>query len=803
MNVIERSYDISFSYFAPLTKAYEKDGEMFIVVKASDTSVDRDNEKIAPELIDKMKKLAKEGKLVLLDHHKATFPMGRSVDYEENSNDPLGFYPVFKLDPEHPYSRYLFKVMKENIADFGVSIGGRFPKMRWASTSDGRIVAEVYDAEIDHVAFVRRGYEANPNTGIVRAVLKAMKEVGMFEKEMDWISQATQVRVVPPKDDEEGKDEEEKRCKRKDEFKVSKEFIDEAVNAVINSLNPSISDEQFAKEFQLAISEAKIINPNTDKVISAREREFGYERGVYACANPPRVWSNIAEFADPVGYLYPITPNYIKASLNHFLKVGYNYYLPESAAKVYASLIEAALKNGVPVSYTLNPLLSAALPTDLKTKLPDYSPSTDVMCSTLWNIYKEQAIKELVGEDEPFAKATTEELREALRERERKYGYKAPLNANLTKPKRWEDVPDDEFADPVGYKYPVHTPKNARAALSYFNKPKNRASYTVEGQIKVLERIIQACLRHGIKVQFQPEDPLYWLLPKSLKRKLEGYDEHEDMDTEERQREMREKVERMAAEDVEKCVRGMIEWAKEGVGVARLITVIGQSVKGREIEEAVTTVGEKVGRQVKVEGAGEVEVEEKPTEVVSEVKGGAKYDVTEVDILVALPVIEFPVETSDLNEIVERVKKLGVNFNVVTVSGLKGTVKMKMAETGGEVELRKDTVAGVWQIKGLGRDILWGLQVALNDAIKRVYPERDMYVEDISAEMVVFRDMDEGKLYIAGWKTDDAGRVVLSPVVKEVVVTYLQPDRAREEYEAIKLMLWRPDLASEVSRIGV
>jgi hypothetical protein len=68
-------------------------------------------------------------------------------------------------------------------------------------------------------------------------------------------------------------------------------------------------------------------------------------------------------------------------------------------------------------------------------------------------------------------------------------------------------VPEDEFADPVGYKYPVHTPRNARAALTYFNKPENRRFYTAEGQIKVLTRIIQACLRHGIKVSFQPDDP--------------------------------------------------------------------------------------------------------------------------------------------------------------------------------------------------------------------------------------------------------------------------------------------------------
>jgi len=130
--------------------------------------------------------------------------------------------------------------------------------------------------------------------------------------------------------------------------------------------------------------------------------------------------------------------------------------------------VGAALKAGIPVSYTDNPLLSASLPTDLKVNLKDYNPQTDAMCALLWDAYKAQSLRELVGEgDGDYLKEGREELLEALRERERKYGYKAPLNANLTKPSRWENVPDDEFADPVGYKYPVHTPRNARAASQF------------------------------------------------------------------------------------------------------------------------------------------------------------------------------------------------------------------------------------------------------------------------------------------------------------------------------------------------
>jgi hypothetical protein len=87
--------------------------------------------------------------------------------------------------------------------------------------------------------------------------------------------------------------------------------------------------------------------------------------------------------------------------------------------------VGAALKAGILSSYNENPLLSASLPTDLKVNLKDYNPQTDAMCALLWDAYKTQSLKELVWEtDDDYLKESREELLEALRERERKYGYK-------------------------------------------------------------------------------------------------------------------------------------------------------------------------------------------------------------------------------------------------------------------------------------------------------------------------------------------------------------------------------------------
>jgi hypothetical protein len=366
----------------------------------------------------------------------------------------------------------------------------------------------------------------------------------------------------------------------------------------------------------------------------------------------------------------------------------------------------------------------------------------------------------------------------------------------LTKPARWENVPDDEFADPVGYKYPVHTPRNARAALTYFNKPENRTFYTVDGQIKVLTRILQACLRHGIKVSFQPEDPLYWLLPNTLKRKLAGYDDVEDQDTEEKREEMRRKVEQMAASDVEKAALRVLEWAKE-VDEERVVTVIDRA--GLKVDREVPVAVGDVPKDVKVEGVAQVDVKEKPVEV--DVKVDAqKYDITKVEFLIALPVEKFPADLADLEELVRRVKDLGLNFNVVKVDGVKGAVTFK-AEDGSAVTLEKNAVVGVWQMQGVGTCALWGLYYCIKDALKRRFPERNLVVEDLSADMAVFRDLDTDQLFAVGWKVDEVGRLILSPVIKEVVLTYELPEDAIGCYEHLKEVLWRPENESHAEAV--
>jgi hypothetical protein len=121
-----------------------------------------------------------------------------------------------------------------------------------------------------------------------------------------------------------------------------------------------------------------------------------------------------------------------------------------------------------------------------------------------------------------FYAADREKLEEAIRAREKKYGYKRGSNASLTKPKGYESIPESQFADPVGYNYPIDN-AHVKAALTYWSHMDHRKAYGPGARAFITERIMRAALRKGITVRYQPDDHDYWKVPESLKKRMEGY----------------------------------------------------------------------------------------------------------------------------------------------------------------------------------------------------------------------------------------------------------------------------------------
>jgi len=115
-----------------------------------------------------------------------------------------------------------------------------------------------------------------------------------------------------------------------------------------------------------------------------------------------------------------------------------------------------------------------------------------------------------------------ERLHREQQERAEKYGIEPKPSGNLTKPQEYEDIPEDQFADPVNWKYPVDA-EHVQGALNYFNQPDNREEYSHDEQVKIMEKIVKAALANDKEVSWQPEDPVYRDLPEDLKKRLTGY----------------------------------------------------------------------------------------------------------------------------------------------------------------------------------------------------------------------------------------------------------------------------------------
>ena len=112
--------------------------------------------------------------------------------------------------------------------------------------------------------------------------------------------------------------------------------------------------------------------------------------------------------------------------------------------------------------------------------------------------------------------------KQAQVDRSQKYGIGIKQGGNVTKPSEFASVPDDEFADPVNFKYPADK-DHVQAALGYFNQPGNRVDYSAEEQAKMMAKIVGAALAAGIQVQWQANDPVYKALPVELQAKCQGY----------------------------------------------------------------------------------------------------------------------------------------------------------------------------------------------------------------------------------------------------------------------------------------
>ncbi len=93
--------------------------------------------------------------------------------------------------------------------------------------------------------------------------------------------------------------------------------------------------------------------------------------------------------------------------------------------------------------------------------------------------------------------------------RSKVHGIGIKEGGNVTKPGKYADVPDDEFGDPVNFRYPLDE-DHIHAALAYWAKAHNREQYSKEEVTRITDRILAAAKKHGVDVdkeKFQFSEP--------------------------------------------------------------------------------------------------------------------------------------------------------------------------------------------------------------------------------------------------------------------------------------------------------
>ena len=154
-----------------------------------------------------------------------------------------------------------------------------------------------------------------------------------------------------------------------------------------------------------------------------------------------------------------------------------------------------------------------------------------------YNLTDEQMhqILEWIGEDvykllpergEGLAQAEEEGEREKLHKaaeaREKKYGIKFREDKGHLTPPEGYPTNEDDYADPVNYKYPLVPEDRCRNALARWSA--FREEYEQSERNIIYERIVRRALQYGIAVNYDADLPEARALPASVKEGLQGFE---------------------------------------------------------------------------------------------------------------------------------------------------------------------------------------------------------------------------------------------------------------------------------------
>lgn len=83
----------------------------------------------------------------------------------------------------------------------------------------------------------------------------------------------------------------------------------------------------------------------------------------------------------------------------------------------------------------------------------------------------------------------TEEDKEAQKARSEKYGISVVEGGNVIKPQAYSNVPDDQWADPVNYRYPCLNVQQIEASVEFWKMSDNNKMYSVKDRERIAKRL--------------------------------------------------------------------------------------------------------------------------------------------------------------------------------------------------------------------------------------------------------------------------------------------------------------------------
>lgn len=114
--------------------------------------------------------------------------------------------------------------------------------------------------------------------------------------------------------------------------------------------------------------------------------------------------------------------------------------------------------------------------------------------------------------------AETARINAAVQKRAEQHNIEVVESKVRAKPGEYKNLKDDDFADPVHWRFPVKLPYQIRSSLAIFRKPSVRNQYTDKSKTTILSRLLNAAVKNNISLT-----PEVWAFREELGRIAKEY----------------------------------------------------------------------------------------------------------------------------------------------------------------------------------------------------------------------------------------------------------------------------------------